>query len=68
MSKIVFRILFVICIAVTSSLIYAQQAQQPVFTIVNGADRNSSRNQVNASVNLPVLGFVTDGAGGLRPQ
>jgi len=67
MSKIVFRILFVICIAVTSSLIYAQQAQQPVFTIVNGADRNSSRNQVNASVNLPVLGFVTDGAGGLRP-
>jgi len=67
MSKIVFRILFVICIAVTSSLIYAQQAQQPAFTIVNGLDGNSSGDQVNASVNLPVLGFMTDGAGGLRP-
>ncbi|SRR5213594_4014488 len=67
MSKTVFRILFALCFVLPASRILAQQASQSVFTIVNGFDGNTSDSQRNASVNLPVLGFLTDGTGGLHP-
>src|SRR2546426_2425915 len=67
MSKTVFRILFALCFVLPASRILAQQASQSVFTIVNGLDGNTSDSQRNATVNLPLLGFMTDGTGGLRP-
>ncbi len=67
MSKMVFRILFALCFAIPADRILAQPVSQSVFTIVNGLDGNTGDAQPNATVNLPVLGFMTDGTGGLRP-
>jgi hypothetical protein len=44
----------------------AQQGSQPLFTIVNESNGSQSTNG-NPSVTLPVLGFVVDQSGGLRP-
>jgi len=67
MFKTIFRISFALCLALIASRSNAQQASQPVFTIVNGFDATQSTSRGNASVSLPVLGFVLDQAGGLRP-
>src|SRR5437660_816168 len=67
MFKTILRISFALCFALAASRSNAQQASQPVFTIVNGFDITQSSNRANASVSLPVLGFVLDQVGGLRP-
>src|SRR5436853_7264737 len=67
MFNTIFRISFALCFALAANRSNAQQASQPVFTIVNGFDITQSSNRANASVSLPVLGFVLDQAGGLRP-
>jgi len=67
MFKTIFRISFALCFALAANRSNAQQASQPVFTIVNGFDTAQSSSRGNASVSLPVLGFVLDQAGGLRP-
>src|SRR2546429_9631548 len=67
MFKTIFRISFALCFALAASRSNAQQASQPLFTISNGFDTNQGSSRGNASVSLPVLGFVLDQAGGLRP-
>src|ERR1051325_6004744 len=56
----------VFCLLFTVGRIQAQQASQPVFTIGDGSGATES-SFANPSVNLPVLGFVLDQSGGLRP-
>ena len=53
------------CLLFMAGRIHAQQASQPAFNIVAGSGTESS--SANPSVNLPVLGFVVDQSGGLRP-
>jgi hypothetical protein len=67
MFKTIFRVSFALCVVLAASGSYAQQAPQPVFTIVNGFDTTQSANRRNPSVNLPVLGFALDQTGALRP-
>src|SRR5438094_7629876 len=54
------------CLLFTAGRIQAQQASQPVFTIVDGSAATESAS-ANPSISLPVLGFVLDQSGGLRP-
>ena len=54
------------CLLFTAGRIQAQRASQPVFTIVDGSAATES-NSANPSISLPVLGFVLDQSGGLRP-
>src|SRR5438552_11884561 len=54
------------CLLFTAGRIQAQQASQPVFTIVAGSAATESTSS-NPSISLPVLGFVLDQSGGLRP-
>jgi hypothetical protein len=54
------------CLLFTGGLINAQQIPQQIFTIVDGSSTAQNSN-ANASVALPVLGFVLDQSGGLRP-
>jgi hypothetical protein len=67
MFKTIFRISFALCFVLAASGSNAQQASQPVFRIVNGFDTTASSNRGNPSVTLPVLGFVLDQTGALRP-
>jgi len=54
------------CLLFMAGRIQAQQASQPVFSIVDGSAGTES-SSANPSVNLPVLGFVLVQSGGLRP-
>lgn len=67
MLKRLFYISFVLCLVFTASSSEALQRSQPLFTIVNGSNGTQATSNGNPSVTLPVLGFVSDQAGGLRP-
>jgi hypothetical protein len=67
MFKKLFHISTLLCLMFSASRSHAQQGAQPLFTIVNGSDGAKSGNNGNPSVTLPVLGFVLDQSGGLRP-
>src|SRR5438105_42043 len=66
MFKKLFQTVFVFCLLFIGSRIDAQQSQ-PLFTIVNGASGTPNNSNGTPSVTLPVLGFVLDQSGGLRP-
>jgi hypothetical protein len=67
MFKKLFHISFVLCLVFIASRSNAQQGAQPLFTIVNGSNGVQTSSNGNPSVTLPVLGFVLDQSGGLRP-
>jgi hypothetical protein len=67
MFKTTVRICFALLFALVATRANARQASQPVFTVVNGFDVSQGSSRANATVALPVLGFVLDQAGGLRP-
>src|SRR5438552_811758 len=58
---------FLLCLVFTASRSNAQQGAQSLFTIVNGSGGAQGTSTGNPSVTLPVLGFVLDQSGGLRP-
>jgi hypothetical protein len=67
MFKNLFCISFLCCLMFAASRINAQQGAQPLFTIVNGSGGTQGTSSGSPSVTLPVLGFVLDQSGGLRP-
>src|SRR5215468_3355794 len=66
MFKKVIQISIAFCLLLIGAQTNAQQTSQPVFTIVDGSSAAQDSNP-NPSVTLPVLGFVLDQSGGLRP-
>jgi hypothetical protein len=58
---------FLLWLVFTASRSHAQQRVQPLFTIVDGSGGTQGTSTGNPSVTLPVLGFVLDQSGGLRP-
>ena len=67
MLKRLFYISFVLWFLFNASRSNAQQGAQPLFKIVNGSGGALGNSNGNPSVTLPVLGFVLDQSGGLRP-
>src|SRR5215470_6445925 len=66
MFKRVFQTSIALCLVVAGGHVNAQQTLQPVFTIVDGTS-TTQNTSANPAVTLPVLGFVLDQSGGLRP-
>src|SRR2546428_9018037 len=67
MFKKLFHISFVLCLGFIASRSNAQQRSQPLFTVVNESAGTQTNSNGNPSVTLPVLGFIVDQSGGLRP-
>jgi hypothetical protein len=67
MFKKTFYISFLLSLVFTAGRSNAQQGSQPLFAIANGSSGTQGTSSGNPSVTLPVLGFVLDQSGGLRP-